>query len=128
MPSTPRSAKARNLGSIRALPPPFLPSNGAGNSRDLIFTRRASDDLREIGDWTAQHFGHAAASDYLSRLEQACGKLLIDPLRAPAYPYARAIYRVLRFRSHRVFFRIEDDKLIIVRILHAAQDPKRRRT
>ncbi|MEO7240118.1 MAG: type II toxin-antitoxin system RelE/ParE family toxin [Sphingomicrobium sp.] len=91
MQSTPRSAKARNLGSIRALPPPFLPSNGAGNSRDLIFTRRASDDLREIGDWTAQHFGHAAASDYLSRLEQACGKLLIDPLRAPAYPYARAI-------------------------------------
>jgi plasmid stabilization system protein ParE len=67
----------------------------------------------------------ADAVDYLMGLEAACGKLQIYPEIAAIYPRIRPEIRCLTYRSHRIFYRLSAGAVLIVRILHHAQDVKR---
>jgi plasmid stabilization system protein ParE len=67
----------------------------------------------------------AVADDYLTGLEAACGKLQIYPEMAAIYSRIRPEIRCLTYRSHRIFYRLSAGAVLIVRILHHAQDVKR---
>lgn len=91
----------------------------------LIFSSDAGADIDEIAVFSIRSFGRDVADDYLAGLEFACERLQEFPEMAAVYPRLRPAVRCLIYRSHRVFYRADDDSVLILRILHHRRDAKR---
>jgi toxin ParE1/3/4 len=91
----------------------------------LVFSRDASADIADIMAFSVAQFGKAVAVDYLDGLEIACELLREYPEMAAVYPRVKPEMRCLTYRSHRIFYRVDGDEVLIVRVLHRARDAKR---
>jgi toxin ParE1/3/4 len=108
----------------------------------LRLTGRARRDLVEIGDWSLNKFGEAAALRYEALVGQALGDLQADPIRpgskerpelmirgARTYHVALSRDHVAGGRvkepRHIVIYRYRDGVVEIGRILHDSRDLKR---
>ena len=86
----------------------------------LVIQPRAEADLREARNWyESQRSGLGA--EFLGEIDTTIQTLVRDPQRHPIY--YRGFYRVLARRfPYKVFYRLEDDRIILFRILHARRD------
>jgi toxin ParE1/3/4 len=85
--------------------------------------RRARADLLDIAYYTSERWNEQQAERYITDLYAAFRQLVERPeLRrsyAPLPPYFRALAG-----SHAIFYRVTDEELLIVRVLHAAMLPE----
>ena len=89
---------------------------------DIKATARA--ELAQIYNYSVAEFGPTVAETYLTGLRNAVERLLEFPFMGTIYPDVIPEIRVILYRSHRVFYRIEGDKVLIVRILHKMRDAR----
>lgn len=82
----------------------------------------ADNDLDEIFDYTVEQFGIEQAIKYLSGFEQLFENLGNHPKSGRSRNEIRKGLRSISYISHTVFYRIMEDHLRIVRILHASRD------
>jgi toxin ParE1/3/4 len=87
----------------------------------LVYSRQASSDIEEITAFSAAQFGVDVAGDYLTGLELACEVLREFPEMAAVYPRVRPAMRCLIYRSHRIFYRTDEEQVLVVRVLHHAR-------
>jgi toxin ParE1/3/4 len=92
---------------------------------ELEYSVDAVADLDAITAFSVERFGKPVADAYLTGLEAACDQLRLYPEMAATYPRIRPAMRCLIYRRHRIFYRIAGGTVLIVRILHHAQDVKR---
>ena len=90
-----------------------------------VTTRPEADtDLREARDWYEQQ-RPGLGDEFLLSMADALTRLEESPDQFPLY--YRGFHRLLTKRfPYKLFYRIEDDAVIVFRILHAAQDHRRR--
>lgn len=91
----------------------------------LVSIRAAARaDLQNAHDWYQERCA-GLGDEFLAAIAEALLRLEANPERFPVYyrGFRRALTR--RF-PYKLFFRIEDDRIIVFRILHGAQDHKRR--
>ncbi len=87
-----------------------------------FFTHRAERDLTEIGRFIASNDVVRAAS-FVAEMRQTCEELTDRP---KAYPVVvtcdeRQLRRLV-FGRYLIFYLVEPDNVVIVRILHGARD------
>lgn len=82
----------------------------------------ARAELRHIYDVSVAQFGQRVAETYLAGLRAAFDRILEYPRIGPVYPDVVPEIRVLAYRSHRIFYQIDGDVVLIVRLLHKRQD------
>ena len=89
----------------------------------VIIRPRAETDLREARQWyEAQRSG--LGDEFLDELKRAITFLTEQPDRRPLY--YRDFRRLLTRRfPYKLFYRIESDRVIVFRILHAKRDHPR---
>lgn len=88
-------------------------------------TRRAEDDLAEIGAYTLRTWGAEQCARYLDQLEGCCERLAEDPRRGRACDEVRPGYRRRVQGKHVLYFRqIDEETILIVRVLHAGMLPE----
>jgi toxin ParE1/3/4 len=87
----------------------------------VVFALSAEGDLDSIARHIAQH-NPSAALDLIFELRVRCRSLSDFPMRGRRY---NAIYRTLVVAPYLIFYRVEDDVVAIVRVLHGAQDVER---
>lgn len=88
----------------------------------LVFSRPAASDLREIDHWIAYDNPPRAAT-FVQELRATCRDLLAFPHAYPIDP--RYLPIEIHRRSHGryiIFYRIGQDRLTIVGIVHSARD------
>ena len=86
----------------------------------VIISDEAENDLLEIGRYIAKKSSLKKALEYMDFLEDRARSLADFPGKGRVYePFP---YRVLPVNSYLIFYRIEDDQVLIVRILHGARD------
>ena len=90
----------------------------------LELTPAALGDLAEIDRHGAAEFGEAAADAYAAGLRRAFDQLESYPLSSPARPEFGEGIRCRSYRAHRVLYTVDDDLVIVVRVLHHAQDAR----
>lgn len=92
---------------------------------ELRLSRRAASDLAEIADYTISEFGIDQARRYRDQF-QACFQSLLDnpQLGRSAEEVAPGLRRI-RQQAHVVFYRVERDGLLIVRVLQHSMDFER---
>ncbi len=87
----------------------------------LRTTQAARADIRGIETYSKAAFGRSAAREYLAGLG-AIFDLLESRPQAGAEDRALAGMRSFRYRSHRIYYQLDGDTLLVVRLLHHARD------
>lgn len=88
----------------------------------LTIASTARADLRDIRFYSKAAFGPKVARSYLDGLrEQFVAALLKQRAGRPEQDLGENI-RSIGFRSHRIYYQLTENNILIVRILHHAQD------
>jgi toxin ParE1/3/4 len=86
----------------------------------LVIRSRTETDLREAQEWyETQHTG--LGEEFIGEIDVALRVLVRDPQRYTVYYRGFRRVFVRRF-PYKVFYRLEDDRVIVSRILHARRD------
>jgi len=87
----------------------------------VVFSALAERDLEEIADYIAGDNLRRALT-FVRELRAHCTRMAQAPLAWPTRPELGAGIRSSSHGRYVVFFRVRQDELLIVRILHAARD------
>lgn len=87
-----------------------------------ILSEIADKDLEDIFDYTVAHFGFGQAEKYLLEIEEIFQNLIInlesgkkrDEIKVGLYSFPK--------NHHIIFYRILEDHIRIVRVLHGSRD------
>ncbi|MFO1465651.1 MAG: type II toxin-antitoxin system RelE/ParE family toxin [Steroidobacteraceae bacterium] len=91
----------------------------------FVLTPRAAADLDDIWDYTADRWGLDQTETYTRQLAKDIQTVADKPSRGRQCDEVRAGYRKYPSGSHVLFYRLTDDGIDIVRILHERMDPER---
>lgn len=80
-------------------------------------SERADEDYESIYLYGALTFGLEQAEVYATGMQIRFEQLSNQPLLYPAIDHVRPGYRLSVYGSHAIYYRIDDDDVLIVRIL-----------
>lgn len=88
----------------------------------IEFRTAASADMRKIEKDTRARWGEQQAAAYAAALRDDIKSLSEFPLRYPEFERRREGLRRMSSGRHAVFYRVTEEQVEIVRVLHAAMD------
>ncbi|WP_326524990.1 type II toxin-antitoxin system RelE/ParE family toxin [Sphingomonas sp.] len=90
----------------------------------LVLTPAAAEDIEDIWDYSAEHWGADQADRYTDAIRDACVAAAAGERRGRPVD-VRPGYLKLSTGSHMIYFRDLGDLLMIVRVLHVSRDIQR---
>jgi toxin ParE1/3/4 len=90
----------------------------------LVVSAAARADLKAIARYSEREWGRARKKQYLSAIRGRFVRLLQHPETGVARQDLGAGYRNLPIGRHLIFYRIEGDAVVVIRILHQRMDAK----
>ncbi|MGQ0486195.1 MAG: type II toxin-antitoxin system RelE/ParE family toxin [Hyphomicrobiales bacterium] len=88
----------------------------------LEISRLAWADIEAIFAQSRANFGARLADSYAAGLFNLLDMIATNPFMARIRPEYNGPFRLIRYKSHVVFYRVEEQTIKIVRILHGKQD------
>lgn len=85
----------------------------------------ANADLDEVYDYGAGTFGLAAADAYLRQFQAAYALIAEHPYAGPEHAVIRPPIRSIPCGSHRVYYDVLSDRIVVRRVLHKRADVER---
>jgi toxin ParE1/3/4 len=92
------------------------------NVKRLDIKASARRDLAEIRDFSIERFGGKVAAVYLAGFRAAFRRILEFPEMGSVIPDAKVVTHLYVYRSHRIFYRVDKDAVLIVRVIHHSRD------
>ena len=92
---------------------------------ELDLSPAARADLLDIRVYSVDQFGVEVADGYFLGFDAAFALLREHPMAGAIRSDLGLGIRCLIHRRHRIFYYIEDDTVVIVRIVHQARDARR---
>lgn len=90
--------------------------------KSVKYARRASADLEDITDYTAQTWGAEQAKNYTKDLRAKIKEIVKGEASIQPMDVGRAAMFKARVNRHLIIFEQTDDHILIIRILHEAMD------
>ena len=90
--------------------------------KQLKLSVTADADLFDILAYGTASFGEAASDNYYLGLCDAFDMLCERPLAGERYEDSELGLRRWLYRQHRIFYRVDSDVILIVRVIHVAAD------
>lgn len=90
--------------------------------RKLSFSKEAERDLREIAAYTLRTWGHEQAGRYVRGLRNEIAALRTAAMRHPRHDDLIPGMRRRKSGHHLVFYLANDDRVLVVRVLHERAD------
>ncbi|MFI2744255.1 type II toxin-antitoxin system RelE/ParE family toxin [Zhouia sp. PK063] len=85
-------------------------------------TQEADNDLDQIFDYTEVEFGFDQAVRYLTEIRMLFDKLVVTPNLGRSRNELRSHTFSITHQKHIIFYSIEPDSILIIRILHSSRD------
>ena len=82
----------------------------------------AVDDLENIFDYTFYQFGYDQAIKYLDSFDVIFDDLCLNPYLGRIRDELIAELRSINHQGHLIFYRMKNNKIIIIRVLHGSRD------
>lgn len=79
--------------------------------------------MDDIVDETIRLFGPIQARRYADALIESLNQIPETPRAFPLTDSSPRQNRRKRYRSHNIYFQLQDETIVILRILHTARDP-----
>ncbi len=96
-----------------------------GICSSYLLSKEAEQDIAEIAEYTIAAFGIEQARQYRDGLIKTFVTLADSPLIGRDCGYIKSTYRRHVHISHVIYYRVQDDSVEIMRVLHGRQDPLR---
>jgi len=93
--------------------------------REVEFARAALRDIADIGLESERRWGAAQREKYVGEISDRIDQLAERPELGPVNDAERPGLRRLRVGSHIVFYRFNETRLLVVRVLHQRMDLNR---
>ncbi|MET4698810.1 toxin ParE1/3/4 [Constrictibacter sp. MBR-5] len=90
--------------------------------RRIAFTPLARGDLEGIWDYSAETWGTEQAERYVRQIHAVCEALCTGRSTGRDIGHVSAGCRAADSGSHVIVYRIDDRRLVVVRILHVRMD------
>jgi len=90
--------------------------------KPVILSEAAETDLENIFDYTLKEFGLEQAFAYVSNFDSSFENISQNPEIGRERPEIREHLRSLAKDKHIIFYRVLDEHIRIVRILHGSRD------
>lgn len=88
----------------------------------VLLTDEAKSDLLTIARFIARD-SLARAATFVAELEERCSRLADMPLAYPLVPgYERSGVRRRPYGQYLIFYRVENDRILVLHVLHGAMD------
>jgi toxin ParE1/3/4 len=91
----------------------------------LVIAPVAKNDLKDIYQYGLRQWGQAQSESYLVDIKNQFWLLTEQPLIGVERPELLPNIRSLPIDSHTVFYRLNANRVEILRVLHGRQDPQR---
>ena len=91
---------------------------------NLNLTATAKQDLHDIYTYSLEKWGKKQADEYLKQLENSFYLLLDNPYLGKQRNDLKQGYRSLLTKKHSIFYKISNNEIIVLRILHIRMDIK----
>ncbi|MDR7222180.1 type II toxin-antitoxin system RelE/ParE family toxin [Aminobacter aminovorans] len=91
-------------------------------AKRLIFSPAAEADLEQIWRYTAETWNPDQADEYIMQIHSSCTELATGRRKGRSLADIRAGYLKLSIGSHFIVYRIVDETIDVVRILHQRMD------
>ncbi len=88
----------------------------------FLVSRRAERDLQDLRAFTIERWGKRAAARYLHQLHETFRQIAEHPQRARPVPQRPAL-RYARCGRHVVYYEVQAQSVLIVRVLHERMLP-----
>lgn len=88
----------------------------------LDFTRCAEEDLRKISDYTRDTWGEIQQDHYLRQLYKKFQQIVESPERWRSREDLFPKCQIATAGRHLILFQLDEEVLLVVRILHGAMD------
>lgn len=92
---------------------------------EVRFSPKARADLAEIDAYGAETFGDEVAADYARGFAEAFALLSDHPRIGPLQLRLGRKVRGLTYRRHRIFYEVDAEVVLVLRIFHHSRDVKR---
>jgi len=92
---------------------------------DYELSIKADQDLTEIYIYSFNNFGESKADSYFLGLDECLLKLAENPNLCRKIDYIRSGYFRYEYVSHSIFYKIKEDGIVVMRILHGSMDTER---
>lgn len=89
---------------------------------EIAFHAEASADVERIYRFSLAQFGEATADDYHAGLFEAVTRLATHPEIGREEAGIVPPVRILVYRSHKLYYRFDGERVFVVRILHHAMN------
>ena len=93
--------------------------------KTLRLTNDALLDLNDIRTYTRRKFGAKQAKAYMARIRQGFKTLRSHPEIGYQIDDLKLGYRCFQIEYHRLFYRLDDNVIAVIAVLHESQLPKR---
>ena len=94
----------------------------SARSRQLILAPGAKRDFRDILMFTERRWGKEQRSRYKAKLDHGLRDLVRFPGRGPSRDDVSPGLRGLPVEAHVIYYRVDEQAINVVRILHGAMD------
>ncbi len=91
----------------------------------LVFSRKALLDLKEIHQYTVKKWSEPQADHYYFVLIEGLQQLLSFPKLGKRYEKLRTKPFGIKVSKHIIFYKIEKQNLYVIRVLHESMDLKK---
>ncbi|MFM2392122.1 MAG: hypothetical protein RLZZ546_99 [Bacteroidota bacterium] len=88
----------------------------------LVISPQALRDLEGVFDYTLKNWSYDQAVKYTSVLDGCLNDLSFGKIEGRDYLHSVEIYKMIKSGKHIIFYRLENEKCIIIRILHENMD------
>jgi len=89
-----------------------------------VLSPEAQNSLREIKHYSLKNFGKRQTTIYLKKIQNCMQKLADNPAIGIERPEIKQGYYSKFTGSHTVYYRISDNHIAIIDILHQSMEPK----
>ncbi|MFV0278710.1 MAG: type II toxin-antitoxin system RelE/ParE family toxin [Parahaliea sp.] len=90
---------------------------------EIYKSPKAESDLEEIWLYSFEQWGEAQADRYFDTLTHAINSLMDHPKLGKPAEQVRDDYRSLQVRHHVIYYKLHDDLVEIMRVLHEDMVP-----
>lgn len=90
--------------------------------RATLLSPRAQSDVREIWAYSRDRWGDKQAETYVRQIQSGLRTLATNPRRGRPCDHIRAGYFRFSVEQHVVFYRLTEEAIDVVRILHQRMD------
>ena len=99
-----------------------VPSPMFARRRQVTFRPAAEDDLESISRYGLEAWGEAHSDEYIERITGVLESLAMFPRMGTVHVDLSPDIRSIGVGHHRIFYQVENDRVIVVRILHERMD------